>query len=294
MTPRRGAPYVVRAGLGLAIALAARVPPRWLIALGRAVAPLLLALIPSLRADLAANARRVLGRDSPIERRRALARGTLAHFARFVIELASPAPAVDARLFAEMEGRAHVDRARAMGKGIVAVSLHLGNYEAGSALLAQMEDAPVAIVYARDPSGLFDALRSRRRGAGGLIEIATDGSMFHGARALAVLRAGGMVLAAGDLGAPGLRGRSHRFFGGTASFAELPLALALATGAPLLPCFVVRRGRAYHLQVWPPIVPAPGDDADRLLDALVPIFERVIARDPAQWLVVHRYWDDDR
>ena len=46
--------------------------------------------------------------------------------------------------FETMRGRESYDRARALGKGILGVSLHMGNYEVGPQLLAQIHDTPVA------------------------------------------------------------------------------------------------------------------------------------------------------
>jgi KDO2-lipid IV(A) lauroyltransferase len=72
------------------------------------------------------------------------------------------------------------------------------------------------------------------------------------------------------------------FLGGMLDLPRGPFALGLATGAPILPAFVVRDGGTYRGIVEPPIVVERGDFgpyAARVSHAL----EGVIRRYPEQW-----------
>ena len=297
-TPSTLAAAAAGAGFVLTRCLGAVLPRRWLLGLGWSAAPLLYRAAPGLRQALLDNAAHILGPVSSLESRRRLALGVLRSFSRFTIEVVTSDRRLPAgeELFETMRGREHFERARAGGRGIIGVTLHMGNYEVGPMLLARQLQ-PLAVVYRRDPIRVFERLRERRRRAQGVVGIASDGGRFFSLDSLAVLRQGGMVLVAADVGfeAPGA-GSLHDFLGAPAPFLSWPAHLALASGAPLLPCFVVRdeAGR-YRLEVEAPLFPdetaGRGAEAgEALMRRLVPLFESYVRRYPEQWLIVHRYW----
>ncbi|MBI4617650.1 MAG: lysophospholipid acyltransferase family protein, partial [Planctomycetes bacterium] len=316
-TPREGRSRLVlagsAAGFALAGAFAAALSPSWLLALGRLGALALYAAMPDLAAALRDNARRILGPGSSRPARGALARGVLASFARFALEVVLSSRRPQERV--ECPGaKEHFERARAAGKGIVCATLHMGNYEVGPVFLAGLERAratadrdrddaratpdkvrPLAILYSGDPVPSFERARSRFRGVPGLEEIAIDRTPFFGVRVLSILRQGGLVLLAGDIGDPKLEmGELARvpFFGEPAPFPIWPARLSIASGAPILPSFCVRAGGGYRLEVEPPIFPGAFEDPRELLARLVAVFEEKVRRYPDQWLVIHRYWRD--
>jgi len=268
------------------------VPLRWLVALWRAWAPLLYVALPGTRRALLDNAAHLLGPDSTREQRRELAIGTLASFAQFTAELLASARRlpVGEDLFERMTGRECFDRALAAGRGVIAVTLHLGNYETGPMLLARLHQ-PLALLLRGDPVASFDRRRARRHAQHGIREIRMDRSAFFGVEALSILRAEGILLLAGDVAFEAGEGDRYPFFDAEAPFTSWPAELALASGAPILPCFVVRgEGGAYRLEVHEPISPEGCDDPRELMRPLVATFEDVVRRHPDQWLIIHRYW----
>lgn len=270
---------------------AAVLPVSWLYAMGRASARTLYLWVPGLRRALDDNARRLLGpQASPLERRRHGVR-VLEGFSRFFVELLTAPdtyPSQEAFL-SRVEGLEHAKEAWARGKGVIGISLHMGNMELGPMLLRGLV-GPMAIVYRRDPFGFLEAMRSRARQASAIEEIDTGTPMF-GVRVLDVLRRGGFCFLAGDIGFPDprRRGRPYPFFGEPARFLAWPARLALASGAPLLPCFVLRdRAGSYYARIEPPLE-AEGE-VDALMARLVEIYERYVREHPDQWLILHPYW----
>jgi KDO2-lipid IV(A) lauroyltransferase len=250
------------------------------------------ALVPGLRRDLLANARHLLPDATPPRRERQ-ARAVIAHFAQFIGELLSTQRIDDAPLLASMRGREHIERSIALGRGVIAISLHIGNYELAARLLAYRIQ-PLLLLYERDPAGLFELLRSQRRDASGVRALAVDAAPWFAVEALAVLRQGGAVLLAGDLGHAEMRGLSHPFLQGCADFAAWPLRLAVAAAAPIVPCCLAREHGRYRLTLWPAIVPQPHESPSAVLARLMPAFAAMVQRYPEQWLIVHRYWQSER
>lgn len=276
--------------------LEARILPlSWLHAMSRWSARFTVRFFPGVRRALLDNARHLLGPAAPHEARMALAIGVLESFGRFFVELLTAdrvLPSGGERLLAEMRGREHADLARAGGKGVISVTLHMGNYELGSLLLPRLIQ-PVAVVYRPDPWGLFEALRSRRRRERDVQEIAATDPLFV-VSARRVLAQGGVVLATVDLGFPYPGGERFPFLGGWARFLTWPAHLSLATGAPLLPSFIVRGPDGeYRIELEEPVWPDKAGDAAGIMQALLKVFERQVRAHPEQWLILHRYWSEE-
>lgn len=288
-----------RAALNLVILwarLEARVlPASWLHAMARWSARFAVAWLPGLRAALLDNARHLLGIAAPYEARLALAVAVLESFGRFFVELLladQTLPSGGERLLERMKGREQADAARARGKGVICVTLHMGNYELGTLLLPRLIQ-PVAVVYRPDPWGLFERLRSSRRRASQAREIAATDPLFT-LSARRVLDQGGVVLAAVDQGFPGPGGEDLPFLGGWARFLTWPAHLSRLSGAPLLPCFIVREPDGeYQIELGPAIFPEDEPDAAAIMRRLLPVLADRVRRHPEQWLILHRYWREE-
>ena len=183
------------------------------------------------------------------------------------------------------------ERAKDRGRGVIGVTLHMGNYELGAQVLPELV-SPVAIAYNRDPWGLFEKLRSRARRASQVEEIPINGSPFFTVEGRNVLKRKGLLLAAADRGLPTERGPYYTFLGAKARFLDWPARLSFATGAPLLPCAVVLRpDEGYTIELAEPIDPADFADPQALMQRAVESLEDFVRRFPEQWLILHRYWD---
>ena len=275
--------------------LEARVmPASWLHAMGRWSARFAVRWLPGLRAGLLGNARRLLGVAAPYEARLALGTQVLESFSRFFVELLLAdrgLPSGGERLLERMRGLEHAEAARARGKGVICVTLHMGNYELGTLLLPRLIQ-PVGVVYRPDPWGLFERLRSVRRQARAVQEIPTTDPLFV-ISARRLLEQKGVVLAAVDLGFAAPGGELFPFLGGWARFLTWPAHLSRSTGAPILPCFIVRGPAGeYQIELEAPVFPAEAGDAAGIMQRLLPVLEAYVRRYPEQWLIVHPYWVD--
>jgi KDO2-lipid IV(A) lauroyltransferase len=240
-----------------------------------------------------ANARRLLRHDAPAAARAALARAQLASFADFAVEMAAAGRRHGSAddLLAGVEGPEHLARALEPGKGVVAVTLHIGNYELAAASLAPRVPGGVAIVYDRDPSRRWERRRSRWRDTAGIGSIALGGSPFFAVDALALLKRGGAALVAADQ-VERRTGETFLFLGAPAVFSLFPARLAASAGAPILPAFAVRApGGRRLLHLDPPIFPGTRDARDVTAELLI-VLERFLSDHAGEWLMLRRFWSE--
>jgi len=281
---------VARPFFALAVVLGRVLPARWLLRLATHASRATYALFPGVRRNVLENARHVLGADSSHSDRARLARAMLASFARFIVEWVAPRCAVGAEtIFERFDGREYFDAATAGGRGVVAVTLHMGNYEIPGRELAAL-GRDVAVVFNRERVSFLERLRSRTRREKRLDEIVIEESRFFGIDVMARLRRGGIVLIAGDqVGAP--EAARFAFLDGAAAFSLWPARLARAAGAALLPSFCWRDANgALRLTIEPPIE-AADRDVREVTAELVAVLASWLRRYPEQWLMVHDFWD---
>ncbi|MCG3176407.1 MAG: Lipid A biosynthesis lauroyltransferase [Candidatus Omnitrophica bacterium] len=184
----------------------------------------------------------------------------------------------------ECSGLHRLDRALAGGRGVVAVSAHVGHWErAGMALALSGYRLKALAVRHRDPS--VERFFERRRSAYGVGIVHLDGSLRECYRHLS---AGGVLGVNADR-LYGEGGHPVEFLGRTVGFPQGPARIAARCGAPLLPVFMIMapEGRL-RLEVGEEL---PSDDPARTTAAYARCLERVVRTHPTQWFLFQRYWE---
>ena len=191
-----------------------------------------------------------------------------------------------------VKGLEYLDEARAMKKGVMAVSCHMGSYEVTSAIWSATL-APVSLFAEEvEPRPLFEWYRDTRARLGiSVLPIDLAGLR----KVTQALRDDEMVITAIDRDITGT-GRVMPFFGRPAPIPTGPTALALRMGAPLLPVCVYRLDDdSYTAEAFPMVVAEStgDDDADelRVTQQLLRVIEDMIRGHPEQWHVPHRIWE---
>ena len=263
--------------------------------LGRPVGALLLATSPQLRRILTCNFRHVLGPDTSEEEvqllvRRACVNIIKGHYDLFRLSRLSTEEILG---MTQVEGREHMLRALARGKGVIMVSAHFGNVD----ILMQVPLAfgvPISTpVEHIQPERLFQYTQ-RLRTSHGLRMYPTGGPMMGLYRAL---KRGEMIGLAADRGMD-VSTRDVDFFGAPASLPEGPVRLALRTGAALVPGFGLRLpDNSFRVYIEPPLeLPNTGDreaDIAAGMEMVVDVLERTISKHPEQWLLAKPVWPMD-
>lgn len=189
-----------------------------------------------------------------------------------------------------VEGWHHVDAALALGKGIIAVTGHLGNWEFAGAYVAA-RGVPVDAVTRGAANKLFEAYITRTRQEIGM-EVIHDKDAVR--RAPRALRENHLVALVADHDALGLASTFVPFFGRPAKTPRGPAVFALRFGAPVLLMICVRQpsGR-YAFFVEPVEVTLTGDrdtDVDAIVLRYTQMLEQKVREYPAQYFWQHRRW----
>ncbi|MDR3211791.1 MAG: hypothetical protein LBU79_07735 [Planctomycetota bacterium] len=197
------------------------------------------------------------------------------------------------RTHTAIHGLEHIDQALALGKGCIASSAHLANWELGAAGLSILGGRKLTVVAAMHRYGRINDLFMRERRAVGL-EVA---DMEHDAARilLRALKRNEIVGVMGDRDPTG-QGVTVNFFGRPCRFPQGPARMSLASGAPLIPAFCFRRTNDSFLTIFlPPLpVPPPGPREERvraLTQSFANVIEDAVRSYPEQWAVFYPFWD---
>lgn len=183
---------------------------------------------------------------------------------------------------------AMLDGLLAQGKGIIIVSAHLGNWELGAAALAALGYKFNAVAL-WVPDEKLNALYQHYRTSRGINPIPFGRAARE---CIAALRRNEIVAVVGDRDFTASN-QTVEFFGRPARLPDGPAKLALATGAPLVPIFMVRLPDdtfAYIVDepIWADKSRQTIDDVMRQMAIAL---ERVIRQHSEQWFLFHNLWD---
>jgi KDO2-lipid IV(A) lauroyltransferase len=173
-------------------------------------------------------------------------------------------------------------------KGVIFVSAHLGNWELGAAALAALGYRFNAVAL-WVPDEKLNNLYQHYRMSRGIHPIPFGRAARE---CIAALRRNEVVAVIGDRDFSAAN-RTVEFFGRPARLPEGPAKLALATGAPLLPTFMVRLPDdtfAYIVDepIW---ADKSRQTVDDIMRQVAVALERVIRQHSEQWFLFHDLWD---
>jgi KDO2-lipid IV(A) lauroyltransferase len=224
---------------------------------------------------------------------RDLARRSYRHLARSTVETARlasmGAPGV-LDIVSEVTGWEVVEDARALGRGIVVVAGHLGNWELAAAYLAA-RGISMDVIVRRMSNRLFDRFLTETREKLGMHVVWDTDAVQRAPRALREGRAVGFVA---DQGVRGLASTFVPFFGRPAKTPRGAAVFALRFDAPVVFVTALRRDDGkYHFAAERVVAERSGDretDTDAIVRRFTEVLEQWIRRAPEQYFWHHRRW----
>jgi Kdo2-lipid IVA lauroyltransferase/acyltransferase len=226
--------------------------------------------------------------------RRAIAKAMFRHFGRLLLELLKYASLSDEDKLAlvEWEGEDRVRLAYAQGKGILFCTGHFGFWEQ-QALAHALKFQPMAVMArALDNPKLHDLLE-RIRVSNGNPVLYRRGAVRRALRLLAEGRGVGILI---DQHMTSPDAIYVDFFGRPAATTSTLAALAIRTGAPVIPLFAFPLpGGRYRMIYEHPVEPPRQDSPDAVREftqRCTDVLEMHVRRHPELWLWMHRRWRD--
>ena len=248
---------------------------------------------------LEANLRRVIGPQASGKELRALSRAGMRSYARYWMEVFRLPVISRERILADTVSNGGEQAAfaqQAAGRGVVFALPHTGNWEvAGAWIIASGAGKFTTVAERLKPESVFLRFLAFRESLGFEVLPATGGNSRFGVLAQR-LRAGGMVCLPADRDVTG-GGIEVEFFGQKARMMGGAAALAVQTGAALMPAVLWFEGRGWGVDIYPEIpVPAEGSRRDKiaaLTQQMARTFEAGIAAHPQDWHMLQRVFAED-
>ncbi len=188
-------------------------------------------------------------------------------------------------------GRDRLARARAVGRGVILVSGHLGAWALGTVAMQHYGIGAPLVAMAEERDQRLHAAEEQRRG---WQSVYTTRSPFAALELCHELRKGGMVAMQLDRDT-GDRAIELPFCGHPARFPLGPAILSRLTGAPILPVFLLHEGRGrFSVCVEEHLIADRTRHRDEDLlhttERLVAIYESYVRAHPLQWFNFHPFW----
>lgn len=190
------------------------------------------------------------------------------------------------KVFKDNEGDTNADRALAHGRGIIVLTVHLGNWELGALYFSHRNiDIKISVVAAHEGVAEIDAIKREYRRRHNVDTVMLGDSPFSTLELLSVLQRGEVVALLVDrYGGESSHAVASIFFSRPFKFPKGPLLLAKITGATILPCAVIKKGGAYCAVIGSPIlVSDDGAAFETAAREILESFEKSIRRSPDQW-----------
>lgn len=195
--------------------------------------------------------------------------------------------------FSESCGKEFVEEAINRGKGIILITAHLGNWEMGGAIFSH-SNIPINIITGQDHVAQIAQIRAKARGSHNIKTITINNNSFFYIDIINALRRNEIVAMLVER-YQNPDGVKVDFFGKPAPFPPGLVHLAKATGAAIMPSFVVMDKEGKYKAFADSLIEMEfyGDkdlDVKKNLSKIAKVFEKYIGQYPEQWYNFTPIW----
>ena len=241
------------------------------------------------------NLRVVFGEEKPERELLAIARNAFENLGMMAVEFFR-IPKMDLETFKKrvtIEGLEEALRILGKGKGALLLLSHFGNWEMMGIMSKLIGDSIMVIAKPMKKNKRIDQFITKIRNAAGLEVVSSIKASRTVFKALSQNRVVGILI---DQRAKRSEGVWADFFGKKAPTTPGLAVLAMKTGAPVVPVFMVRNGFGKHrLIIQKPLELVHTGDIKKDVEANTQLFnhtlESMIRQYPDQWFWVHRRWE---
>jgi KDO2-lipid IV(A) lauroyltransferase len=225
---------------------------------------------------------------------RRIARGMFAHFGRLLTVLLKFSTLTPAEMLAHVrfEGDERVTAAHAQGRGVLLFTGHFGFWEI-NALVHALALHPIAVLARPLDNPLLHHLLESTRTKTGNAVIYRRGAIRRVLRALEANQAVAVLI---DQHIQTVDAVYVEFFNRPAATTSALAAIALRTGAPVVPVFALPLpGGRFRMVYEHAVDPPRADDPDAIREftqRCTDVLEMYVRRYPELWLWMHRRWRD--
>lgn len=238
------------------------------------------------------NLRIILGDTVSDEEIRSLARQVFLNFAKYLVDFFRFSKLDDDALkrLVRVKGQENVEEAIKVGKGVIFLSAHLGNWELAGSVVSSL-GYPVAAVALTHQDRKINEFFNRQRMIRKVRPIEIGASLKS---AYKVLKSKGYLGLLGDRDFT-RNGIPTIFFGRTAFVPKGPAALSYRLGSPIVPAYLVRNGDdTFTFYIEKPIKPGVYTNEEEAMRDLtgksIASIESYIRRYPMQWFAFKNIW----
>ena len=186
----------------------------------------------------------------------------------------------------------HVEHALQPERGVIIATAHFGNWDMAGAIIARY--TPISAVAETFSDERLNRLLQNQRQEKGIAIIPMEGSAR---RILRVLQQNQLVAIVVDRPVSPDQGTAISFFGRKSYVPAGPAALALKSGAAIMPGYVwYGHHNQWYLRAFPPIFPQPYKAEDRahevarLTQRMYDALEEMVREWPTQWYMFRPFW----
>lgn len=225
---------------------------------------------------------------------RGIARTMFEHFGRLLMVLLKFSTLSQEEMLAhvEFDGEERVRAAHARGKGVLLFTGHFGFWEINALVHALVLEPMAVLARPLDNRLLHDLLERVRRSTGNSV-IYRQGAIRRVLRALASNQAVAVLI---DQHMQSADAVYVDFFNRPAATTSALAALAIKTGAPVVPVFALPLpGGRFRMVYEHPVEPPAATDEHAILEftqRCTDVLEMYVRRYPELWLWMHRRWRD--
>lgn len=274
-------------------------PRQWSYWLGSRVADIHYLLRRNMRKAVKSNIQHILATTATTPDRfpnsiiRTHTRAVFRNFAKYLVDFFSFSRlnAENIHKFVKIKGLEYIQQAFRKGKGVVALTAHLGNWELSGVAMALLGFSINVVALSHENTRINRLFVNQRAMKGvNVIPVGVSARQYIDA-----LKKNQLIALVGDR-LTSEAGIETEFFNKPTVIPRGPAVLSLRTGAPIVPGFMIRTPEdKFNLIFEEPIEPEEFKgsitESERLItQRIVSILERYIKQYPSQWFLFYKVW----